>query len=248
MFRVGAALRGLSPPRAAVLAQHRAPPRRFCANGTPPPPPSPPPRAELKKHFIVAAVPMVGFGFMDNLVMIQAGDLIDNTLGVRFGLATLTAAAFGQVARPSPCAVRTVASRRRLTRSRDAATPPPRTAARSGVRGLPQVFSDVSGVAFGGVVDAACLRLGLPTPTLSAAQRALPVVRRVGTAGAIVGVIIGCLLGMTSLLWLDLEAAERKKKASELRTLFDVIVREARDVLGCERATLWMLDDDLQVT
>lgn len=44
-----------------------------------------------------AAVPMVGFGIMDNFVMISAGDIIDNTLGVKFGLATLTAAACGQV-------------------------------------------------------------------------------------------------------------------------------------------------------
>jgi hypothetical protein len=28
-------------------------------------------------------VPMVGFGFMDNLVMIQAGDAIDANLGLR---------------------------------------------------------------------------------------------------------------------------------------------------------------------
>lgn len=40
---------------------------------------------------------MVGFGFMDNLVMIQAGDMIDSTIGVTLGLSTLTAAAFGQV-------------------------------------------------------------------------------------------------------------------------------------------------------
>jgi hypothetical protein len=40
---------------------------------------------------------MVGFGFMDNLVMIQAGDAIDSTIGVAFGLSTLTAAAYGQV-------------------------------------------------------------------------------------------------------------------------------------------------------
>ena len=40
---------------------------------------------------------MVGFGFMDNMVMIQAGDLIDNTIGVRFGLKTLAAAACGQI-------------------------------------------------------------------------------------------------------------------------------------------------------
>lgn len=38
-------------------------------------------------------------GIMDNFVMISAGDLIDNTLGVKFGLATLTAAACGQVVR-----------------------------------------------------------------------------------------------------------------------------------------------------
>ena len=43
----------------------------------------------------VHAVP----GIMDNFVMLSAGDLIDNTLGVKFGLATLTAAACGQVVR-----------------------------------------------------------------------------------------------------------------------------------------------------
>ena len=32
---------------------------------------------------------MVGFGFMDNFVMITAGQAIDNTLGIRFGLATM---------------------------------------------------------------------------------------------------------------------------------------------------------------
>jgi hypothetical protein len=40
---------------------------------------------------------MVGFGFMDNFVMIQAGQYIDSTLGVQLGLATMTAAAAGQV-------------------------------------------------------------------------------------------------------------------------------------------------------
>lgn len=34
---------------------------------------------------------------MDNFIMIQCGSLIDNTLGVQFGLATMTAAAMGQV-------------------------------------------------------------------------------------------------------------------------------------------------------
>ena len=43
------------------------------------------------------AVPMVGFGFMDQTVMIQAGNAIDCTLGVTFSLSTLTAAACGQI-------------------------------------------------------------------------------------------------------------------------------------------------------
>lgn len=60
-----------------------------------------------------SAIPMIGFGFMDNTIMIQAGELIDMSfgssgivhtvsiaplfLGVRFGLSTLTAAAVGQL-------------------------------------------------------------------------------------------------------------------------------------------------------
>jgi hypothetical protein len=55
------------------------------------------PRTELWKVFTTAAVPMAGFGFMDQTVMLQAGHVIDCTLGVAFGLSTLTAAAFGQV-------------------------------------------------------------------------------------------------------------------------------------------------------
>jgi len=54
-------------------------------------------RRELSRHFFVCAVPMVGFGLMDNTIMIHAGNLIDCTLGVTFGLSTLSAAACGQI-------------------------------------------------------------------------------------------------------------------------------------------------------
>ena len=40
---------------------------------------------------------MVGFGIMDQTVMIQAGNAIDCTIGVVFGLSTLAAAAIGQI-------------------------------------------------------------------------------------------------------------------------------------------------------
>ena len=79
---------------------------------------------QLRRHFWISAVPFVGFGefsfqnnhlyiehafliiillysfitgFMDNTVMIQAGNAIDCTIGVMLGLSTLAAAAIGQI-------------------------------------------------------------------------------------------------------------------------------------------------------
>jgi len=54
-------------------------------------------REQIRSIFLSAAIPMVGFGFMDNFIMITAGSAIDNSLGVQMGLATMTAAAIGQV-------------------------------------------------------------------------------------------------------------------------------------------------------
>jgi hypothetical protein len=36
-------------------------------------------------------VPFIAFGFVDNTVLIYAGDYIDNTVGVAFGLSSLAA-------------------------------------------------------------------------------------------------------------------------------------------------------------
>lgn len=57
----------------------------------------PPSISQLWKQGVASAVPMIGFGFMDNTIMIHAGEYIDNTFGVAFGLSTLTAAAMGQI-------------------------------------------------------------------------------------------------------------------------------------------------------
>lgn len=50
---------------------------------------------QLRAHYISNGLPMVGFGLMDQTVMIQAGNAIDCTLGVKLGLSTLSAAAVG---------------------------------------------------------------------------------------------------------------------------------------------------------
>ena len=48
-----------------------------------------PTNKQLWRVFARAAVPMIGFGFTDQTVMLQAGNAIDCTLGVTFGLSTL---------------------------------------------------------------------------------------------------------------------------------------------------------------
>ena len=56
-----------------------------------------PTNRQLRVHCLWEAVPMFTFGFMEQSVMIYAGNAIDCTIGVWFGLSTLTAAAFGNM-------------------------------------------------------------------------------------------------------------------------------------------------------
>ena len=45
--------------------------------------------------FLRSMVPMVGFGFVDNSIMIMAGDVIDESLGQSLVISTMAAAALG---------------------------------------------------------------------------------------------------------------------------------------------------------
>ena len=161
----------------------------------------PPTNLQLFQQARLAAIPMLGFGFMDNIIMIQAGDYIDTTFGAVLGISTLTAAGFGNVC------------------------------------------SDVSGVLFGGVVESAADKLNLARPQWSAAQRELRAVRLASTAGAAVGIVCGCLLGMCTLLLKDLDAAERLKKAKALETVFATVMQNGHQLIGAERCTLYLYDE-----
>lgn len=43
------------------------------------------------------AVPFIGFGFFDNMIMLTVGGAIESTIGVAFGISTLAAAGMGQM-------------------------------------------------------------------------------------------------------------------------------------------------------
>ena len=50
---------------------------------------------ELKMVALQVGLPFIGFGFVDNFIMIVAGDYIDLTLGVSFGISSMAAAGIG---------------------------------------------------------------------------------------------------------------------------------------------------------
>jgi Transmembrane protein 65 len=83
-----------------------------------------------------------------------------------------------------------------------------------------QVVSDVSGVVFGGSLERLLLQLAvIESPNLSSAQRRLSVCRNVSMAGAVCGVIVGCALGATTLLLVDLEKRNRIERAQQLQVI-----------------------------
>jgi len=143
---------------------------------------------------------MIGFGFMDNLVMITAGEAIDQTFGVALGISTMMAAGFGQC------------------------------------------FSDVAGNLTGGMVDAVSARLNIPHHNLTESQLDLKISRIYRTTGACVGVVAGCLLGMSCLMFMDTDAADRARRAKELHSVFEHVMTNGKDLFQAERASLFMLD------
>ena len=122
------------------------------------------------------AVPMVGFGFMDQTILLQAGNAIDCTFGVWLGLSTLSAAAVGSI------------------------------------------LSNMGSVVFGGVVERTAAMLGLASANFSHAQKRLPIVARTGMYGNLVGIFVGCLLGLGNLLFIDTEKARELKDEYSYRS------------------------------
>jgi hypothetical protein len=139
----------------------------------------PPTKRQLVMHALQSSIPMIGFGFMDNTIMIHAGHYVDCTLGVTFGLSTLAAAGIGQI------------------------------------------FSGVGGVAFGEMLENAfrqsAVRFGGVSTTMkmTPAQRGMRSSRIASLTGGILGVTLGCTLGLVNLLFVD----EWRKESLTLQKL-----------------------------
>ena len=147
---------------------------------------------------------MYSFGLMDNLIMIQAGDAIDSTIGATLAFSTLTSAAFGQLC------------------------------------------SDSCGVLFGNSMERLAGKLGLPKARLTDEQADTAWARNVGTAGAVIGVMLGCLTGMLSLHFMDLDKREREERQAKLDGVFRAVMEHSNTIVECERSALFVVDEERQ--
>ena len=130
-------------------------------------------RDVLMAVFMAQAIPFVGFGFMDNMIMIAAGEYIERSIGATLALSTMAAA------------------------------------------GLGNLLSDIVGVATSNKIEAYAEKAGFKSPVLTAAQEATRGPRMAKVMGAIIGISVGCLLGMFPLMFFDADEVAHEKEREE---------------------------------
>lgn len=126
---------------------------------------------ELFHLFLANAIPFIGFGFLDNFIMIVAGDSIESSMGAYITLSTMAAAAWGNT------------------------------------------LSDIIGIGSAIYIERAAAMVGISGPKLSPVQIDMPISRRISNLGRVIGITIGCCLGMTPLLFKDDDSAKQSSKS-----------------------------------
>lgn len=145
-----------------------------------------PTRRQLYVVGLHQAIPFVGFGIMDNAILLLAGEAIDVYLGVTLGISTMCAAAIGNI-------FSDLAGVLLGTVIEDAL-----------LRWSKRVEKLTNG------------RVKLPPlPKLTYEQRNLRSVRWSGQMGCAVGLTIGCVIGMFPLLFFPEDDRSKEKESEE---------------------------------
>lgn len=76
---------------------------------------------------------------------------------------------------------------------------------------LGNTFSDVIGIGSSYYVERGVARLGVRAPPLSPVQLDMPASRRAANLGRVLGITVGCFLGMLPLLFTSSGAGDDKK-------------------------------------
>ncbi|CAD2085327.1 GAF domain-related protein, putative [Plasmodium vinckei brucechwatti] len=145
-----------------------------------------------------SSIPMIGFGFMDQFIMIRLGDLFDASIGVTLGISTLCAASFGQLC------------------------------------------SDTFGVFFGCAINYLLQRYKIIQ--IEKFDIKNKIYQYCTLIGSVLGILLGCSLGMLQLIFIDTTKSERLKKKKELDFIFQMVMYDCSDILNCEASTLFLYD------
>uniref|UniRef100_A0A9J2PZR7 Transmembrane protein 65 n=2 Tax=Ascaris TaxID=6251 RepID=A0A9J2PZR7_ASCLU len=118
-------------------------------------------RQQMKQLFIVNTLPFIGFGFLDNFLMIVAAEYIEHSLGVLLAISTMAAA------------------------------------------GLGHIVADVAGIGLSHYVQFLASKTRVKHPVLTAEQLNSPLARKIVNLARLVGLVLGCLIGMIPLLFYE---------------------------------------------
>jgi len=127
----------------------------------------------LWKVAVASFIPFMGFGFVDNFMMIVAGEVIEVKVGLILGFSTMAAAALGNL------------------------------------------ISDVVGLCVSSGIEASAQKMGIEEPQLSSAQRKLTSIKVFRWSGSMLGISVGCILGMVPLLFTTPHDLQEKKHSSD---------------------------------
>ena len=141
--------------------------------------------AQIRQHIIKISIPFIGFGFLDNVIMIISGNEIESYFGASLGISAMAAA------------------------------------------GLGNTLSDIVGIQAGGMIEALSDKMGIRDPELTLEQLKSQTVRMLTVLASMLGITIGCLLGMFPLLFID----DEKDLDKTLRVIFDSIDKDKSGTL-----------------
>lgn len=163
-----------------------------------------PSRRDLYTVALHQGIPFVGFGIMDNAILLLAGEAIDLHLGVALGISTMCAAAIGNIISDvTGVACGTAIEAVLLGGSKKAAR------------------------WTGGRVTLP------PLPKLSHEQRQLRSVRWSGQLGCAVGLTVGCVIGMFPLLFFpDVERRTPKESDGRVNAQLKEEIRHWKERFG----------------
>jgi hypothetical protein len=108
---------------------------------------------------------------------------------------------------------------------------------------LGNIVSDLCGVPAGNYIEALADKMKIPRAHITPAQDALPAVRHARHTGIGLGLLVGCILGMCPLLFMEADKSLKLKAKARLNAAFAAVMHEVTEILDCDRAALYLVDE-----